>query len=221
MTPANAALLRDADLRDPAPASETARSRKDTGPRLAVLSEGAAPAGSPAADGPALWRDGRFETDEWAVVGPEEAIGAGPSIVPLERLLAEIDALAPGDASLGVLVQPNEAVEELAPLLDRVAVVALVFPKYTDGRAMSAARLLRERYGFKGELRATGDVLIDQMPLMRRCGFDAFEVTDRATRAQLAAGKWPDIPFYMQPVGSSMQGEAPAGSRPWARRLVA
>jgi phosphoadenosine phosphosulfate reductase len=165
-----------------------------------------------------LWRNGRFEADEWTLAAEDEAVAEGPAILPLERYLAEREALTARNAPLGVLVRPNEAIEELAPHLDRVALVALQFPKFADGRSMSIARLLRERYGFTGEIRATGDVLIDQMPLMRRCGFDAFEVTNGPTRAQLAAGKWPDMPNYLQPVGSSAQAEIPAGTRPWARK---
>ncbi|GLK77767.1 oxidoreductase [Methylopila jiangsuensis] len=170
-----------------------------------------------AADLP-IWRDGRFQADEWALAGEGEAVSEGPALLPLARFLAEREALAARNAPLGVLVEPNEAIEELAPHLDRVALVALNFPKYADGRAMSSARLLRERYGYRGEVRAVGDVLIDQMPLMRRCGFDAFAVANEPTRRQLAAGKWPDVPFYLQPTGATTQHEIPAGTRPWARR---
>ena len=165
-----------------------------------------------------IWRDGRFEADGWTRVADDAAVTEGPALLPLVRFLAEGDALTARNAPLGVIVQPGEAIEALAPHLGRVALVALAFPKYADGRSLSSARLLRERHGYTGELRATGDVLIDQMPLMRRCGFDVFEVTNPVTRAQLAAGKWPDVPFYYQPAGSSAQGEVPAGTRPWARR---
>ena len=70
----------------------------------------------------------------------------------------------------------NRDVDDLVPYLDRLAVVALVFPTFRDGRAYSQARLLRERYGYRGELRATGQVLRDQFVFMLRAGFDAFEV---------------------------------------------
>src|SRR5690606_12426030 len=66
--------------------------------------------------------------------------------------------------------------EEIAEDLQHFQVVALNFPAFTDGRHYSSARLLRERYGYKGEVRAIGDVLRDQLFLMRRCGFDAFAV---------------------------------------------
>ena len=74
----------------------------------------------------------------------------------------------------------NRDVDDLVPYLDRLAVVALVFPTFRDGRAYSQARLLRERYGFSGELRATGQVLRDQFVFMLRAGFDAFEVKKEA-----------------------------------------
>lgn len=183
----------------------------------------AVPANETGADAPAfedapLWRAGGFEADEWTLAEAEAAVPEGPAIVPLERFAAEHDALSGRNAPLGVLFAPGEPLDDLAPHLDRVALVVLPFPKFVDGRSSSKARLLRERYGYEGEIRAVGDVLIDQMPLMRRCGFDAFEVTNPVTRKQLAAGLWPDVPYYMQPVGSSRQGETPAGARLWARR---
>ena len=76
----------------------------------------------------------------------------------------------------GVIWPNNRDVDDLVPYLDRLAVVALVFPTFRDGRAYSQARLLRERHGFRGELRATGQVLRDQFVFMLRAGFDAFEV---------------------------------------------
>jgi uncharacterized protein (DUF934 family) len=107
----------------------------------------------------------------------EEAPSQGDVIVGLQRFLAEGDALIQ-DRRVGVLVQAGEAVEDLAYDLAKVAVVALVFPKYRDGRAYSSARVLRERLRFTGELRAVGDVLREQAQHMARCGFDAFEPAD-------------------------------------------
>ena len=89
---------------------------------------------------------------------------------------------------------------ELAPHLDRLALVALVFPVFRDGRAFSQARLLRERYGFRGELRATGQVLRDQFLFMLRAGFDAFEVTKDADAEAFAQASRRYSVFY-QPTG--------------------
>ena len=118
-------------------------------------------------------------------------------------------------APVGVAVEAGaDAQAHLADLAGR-PLVALAFAKFADGRAFSYARLLRDRYGFAGELRATGDVLIDEIPLMLRCGFDAFEVTNAPTLAALEAGRLPGPAIHYQP--ASVAGEARAGSRPWLR----
>ncbi len=136
--------------------------------------------------------------------------------MPLERWLAERDTLAARPAPVGVAVEAGaDAQAHLADLADR-PLVALGFAKFADGRAFSYARLLRDRHGFKGELRATGDVLIDEIPLMLRCGFDAFEATDPPTLAALEAGRLPGPLIHYQPASGSA-GETAAGSRPWLR----
>ena len=99
-----------------------------------------------------------------------------PTIVPAARFLAAAADIARRAAPTGVLWPNNRKVAELAPHLDALALVALVFPSFRDGRAYSQARLLRESYGFRGELRATGDILRDQFMFLLRAGFDAFEV---------------------------------------------
>jgi uncharacterized protein (DUF934 family) len=86
------------------------------------------------------------------------------------------------------------------PYLDRLATVALLFPSFRDGRAYSQARLLRERHGYDGELRATGQVLRDQFVFMSRAGFDAFEVKKDADADAFAATMKRYSVFY-QPTG--------------------
>jgi uncharacterized protein (DUF934 family) len=76
--------------------------------------------------------------------------------------------------------------------------------------------LLRERFGFAGELRAAGDVLLDEIPLMLRCGFDSFEVVNEPTLRALKRGHLPGVSLFYQP--SVAPHEAPAGTRPWLRR---
>ncbi|HET7201273.1 MAG TPA: DUF934 domain-containing protein, partial [Burkholderiales bacterium] len=89
---------------------------------------------------------------------------------------------------LGVWLDANEGPESLAGDLRRFALVAVNFPKFGDGRAYSIARLLRERYGYKGELRAIGDVLHDHLYFMEQCGFDAFSLReDQDAQAALSA----------------------------------
>ena len=107
-----------------------------------------------------------------------------PVIVPGARFIADARDLVQRDAPIGVLWPNDRKVAELAPWLDRVSLVALVFPKFRDGRAYSQARLLRERFGYRRELRATGDVLRDQFQFLLRAGFDAFEVKKPATRGR-------------------------------------
>jgi uncharacterized protein (DUF934 family) len=98
-------------------------------------------------------------------------------LVPAARLIADADGIARRTAPTGVIWPNDRPVAELAPHLDRLAMVALVFPTFRDGRAYSQARQLRERYRYRGELRATGQVLRDQFLFLARSGFDAFEVS--------------------------------------------
>src|ERR1700684_2730124 len=97
-------------------------------------------------------------------------------IVSAKRFLAETDALTRRDGSLGVSWPNDRRVAELEPWLGHLALIALNFPKFRDGRAYSQARLLREHFGFRGTLRATGDVLRAQFHFLVRAGFDSFEV---------------------------------------------
>lgn len=129
-----------------------------------------------------LVRDGKVAVaDSYRRIGDGEPLPARNSvIVSAARLLAEPRALLAHNGAVGVLWPNDRNTAELAPYLDRLAVVALNFPNFRDGRAYSQARTLRERYRFPGELRATGDVLRDQFVLLHRAGFTAFEVAKAA-----------------------------------------
>ncbi len=166
-----------------------------------------------------IWRDGGFHPDEWIRHTPDSALLAGdyPLLVPLAIFLAEADRFLAHEGPLGVEVAAGESVGALEPYLARLRLVALAFPKFSDGRSYSAARLLRERLVFKGELRAVGDVLADQIPLMRRCGIASFEVQHAPTRAALQAGKLAEMHHYYQPIPTAPH-EAPVGTRPWLRQ---
>jgi uncharacterized protein (DUF934 family) len=120
------------------------------------------------------WPDGEPVPDEAAV------------LVAHARLIAAGEALLARTGPTGVIWPNNVKVTELAPYVDRLAVIGLAFPTFKDGRAYSQARILREQYGFSGELRATGQVLRDQFVFMLRAGFDAFEVTKDADAAAFA-----------------------------------
>ncbi len=101
----------------------------------------------------------------------------GDVVVGLARLLSE-DALRSREGKLGVRIDPEDDLTQVVPHLTRLDLVAINFPKFADGRGYTKARLLRERHGFKGELRAVGEVLADQLFYMSRCGFDAYELVE-------------------------------------------
>jgi uncharacterized protein (DUF934 family) len=132
-------------------------------------------------DGQAVEAEDRFVF----VADDEPAPDAGDVIVSLARFQSDGDGLMASGRRLGVRLLPSDEVEALAYDLPRLAVVALHFDKFRDGRPYSNAVLLRERYGFTGELRAVGDVLREQAQFMRRCGFDAFIPADGSS-----AGQW-------------------------------
>jgi len=100
----------------------------------------------------------------------------GAVLLTAEQFMNSAEEAAGRAGPTGVIWPNDREVAELAPWLDRLALIALVFPTFKDGRAYSQARTLRERLGFTGELRATGDVLRDQFLFLHRAGFDAFEV---------------------------------------------
>ncbi len=165
-----------------------------------------------------VWRNGRFEPDEWVRWEPDLAAPSPgqPLLVPLAAFVAEPDRFLGHDGPLGVEIGPGEAIAGLQPYLPRLALIALAFPKFHDGRNYSTARLLKERFGYPGEMRAVGDVLADQIPLMRRCGITSFEVRHPPTRAALLAGRLPEMHRFYQPIPTA--AEAPAGTRPWLRQ---
>jgi uncharacterized protein (DUF934 family) len=128
---------------------------------------------------PTLIRNRQLATDSWQQPEPGGAIPpTGDLLVPLARWQSEREALLAREGRVGVLLEPADEPGVLAADLDRLALVAVNFPKFTDGRGFSTARLLRERYGFRGELRAVGEVLRDQLFYLARVGFDAFALAD-------------------------------------------
>jgi uncharacterized protein (DUF934 family) len=147
-----------------------------------------------------LVKSGQVVADTYIRVADDASIlDDRPVIISAVRLFAD-PSIPDRAAPTGVLWPNNRKVAELAPYLDRLALVALDFPKFRDGRAYSQARLLRETYGFRGELRATGDVLRDQFIFLLRAGFDAFEVKKDADAAAFAGEIARHTVFY-QPTG--------------------
>ena len=166
----------------------------------------------------ALWKNGEFIANEWRMLADGVAPPPGVKvIVALERWRAERDELAGRGVPIGLLLAPDSDWSDITDDLKLFELVAVSIPKFVDGRAFSLARLLRERDGYRGEIRAVGDYFIDQVPLMLRVGIDAFETDDPALKSAFDQGQWPDVPHYLQP-GVEGGREVPAGSRPWARR---
>jgi uncharacterized protein (DUF934 family) len=148
-----------------------------------------------------LVKNGKISGDTFAHVADDAEIPAdGAILVSAGRFLGDAGALLGRAGKTGVFWPNNKDVDDLVPYLDRLAVIALVFPTFRDGRAYSQARLLRERHSYRGELRATGQVLRDQFVFMLRAGFDAFEVKKESDAEAFAATVKRYSVFY-QPTG--------------------
>ena len=148
-----------------------------------------------------LVKNGKIATDTFVHVADDADLpDDGAILVSAARFLENPEAILRRPGKSGVIWPNNRDVDDLVPYLDRLAVVGLVFPTFRDGRAYSQARLLRERHGFKGELRATGQVLRDQFMFMLRAGFDAFEVKKEAD-AEAFANTAKRYSVFYQPTG--------------------
>lgn len=154
-----------------------------------------------------------FVDDAWHHLADDEALPAGGDItVSLSRWTKERATLgALTDRRLGLRLPNDVTPSTVKDDIEHFALIVLNFPKFTDGRAYSQARLLRARLGFAGELRATGNVLRDQLLFMERCGFDSFAVGERAV-AEDWLSAFRDFDMFYQPAEDG---------RPWlaARRL--
>ena len=116
----------------------------------------------------------------WLWLDDDQGLDQGANVVvSLARLARDADTLFAAAGAVGVTLASEEQAERLAPYVDRLVMVALDFPVFKDGRSYSNARILREHYGFQGELRGIGDVLADQIRFMLRCGFDSAQLADR------------------------------------------
>jgi uncharacterized protein (DUF934 family) len=167
---------------------------------------------------PRVWTpNGFLDADPW--IHAEDAAALGETnaavILPLATYLALDQTTRQSErARLGVLVAPGEAIEPLVPYLPDLALVALSFPAFNDGRSFSKAALLRVRHGFSGVLRATGDVLIDQVPHMLRLGFSELAVRNPVALRRLAEGRIGGIHQHYQP---SAVTEQRSGTYSWRR----
>lgn len=166
---------------------------------------------------PRLWTPDGFRDDDWTHGADAEALASNRKVIlPLAAFMAlEPQDRADVQSRLGVLVAPGEALDPILPFLPVLDLVALAFPAFSDGRSFSKAELLRSRYGYKGALRATDQVLVDQLPHMLRVGFDEFEITSPVLLKRLQAGRVGGLSVYYQPTAR----EADAGEGySWRRR---
>jgi uncharacterized protein (DUF934 family) len=149
----------------------------------------------------ALIRNGSLADDPFVAVGDDDDLPqAGAVLVSLARWQNARAALIARSDPLGVRLASDESPELIAEDLDRLALVALEFPKFRDGRAYTYARMLRERFGFAGEVRAVGDVLMEQLHFMLRTGFDAFEMEGDDPLTQFETAK-AEFSVWYQPTG--------------------
>lgn len=162
----------------------------------------------PAVTTPHLWTGERFVADPWQDLADDADVPAsGNIIMSPKRWRAERAALIARALPTGLRIAPADTLDPAIDDLDRLGLIALVFPKFTDGRAYSTARRLREAWHFKAELRATGDVLLDQLPHMLRSGFDSFEIVNAATISALQRAALPAVSrTYQRNVGGDAFG---------------
>jgi phosphoadenosine phosphosulfate reductase len=165
-----------------------------------------------------LWKDRAFVENNWQVVTDGEPVPADvPVVLSLKRWREERAALAQRNAPIALQIDPGFDWSDIVADLPRFPVIVVTIPKYADGRAFSIARLLRERDGYKGEIRASGTYIIDQVPFMMRVGIDAFLTADPLVIKAFEAGLWPEVPHYLQPAYDH-GAEVPDGTRPWVRK---
>ncbi|KXF78877.1 oxidoreductase [Paramesorhizobium deserti] len=167
-----------------------------------------------------LWGREGFRDDPYIEAESLEVAGDAPAVIlPLAAWLGlDDDVRRTSNRRIGVFVAPGESIDPLLDKLDTVPLIALQFPAFNDGRSYSKAEILKGRHGFKGELRAVGDVLVDQVVFMLRAGFDTLEVTNPVALKRLSASDLRDTPGYYQPGRGSAKT---AGGFSWRRTPAA
>lgn len=166
-----------------------------------------------------LYKGGQPAADTWRPA-PEDGFAPNgvPVVLTLKQWAEQREALKGRNQPLALRIEPGESLDGIVGDLNRFSMIALPFPKFADGRSFSKAKMLRDEHGFTGEIRAVGDVLWDQLQLMARCGFDAFEISHEPTLKALQSGKRPFMTDFYQP---GLSDEArPTTPRSWARQAV-
>jgi uncharacterized protein (DUF934 family) len=145
-----------------------------------------------------LWKDSAFVDDVWRHSETDD--GEGHVIIPLAAWLGlSADQRKAGSNRLGFLLAPGDKLDTIVADLAHLPLVALAFPAYNDGRSHSKAALLKSRYSFNGEVRAVGDVLVDQIPLLLRNGFDTLEVKNPVAVRRLEENRLTAVNIFYQP----------------------
>lgn len=150
-----------------------------------------------------LIKDGAIAENTWTLIAKPEGdaaevvVPAGQVIVPLSVWLAQ-KAQLQARTDVGVWLDSDEVAESIGESANHFPVIGVNFPSFMDGRAFSTARLLRERYGFKGELRAVGGFIRDQLCYLRRCGVNAFAFANPETDLEIAVKSLNDFNEYYQ-----------------------
>ena len=154
-------------------------------------------------------KNGQWTENPWTHLSDEDALPAtGAVTVSLKRFHAEHQALVARLAPIGLRLKPDERAHHVGAIANKFALIVLEMPYFKDGRAFSQARLLRERYGYKGEIRATGHILPDQAFFLARCGVNSIEVKPQ-TRLEPFADAFREFSVgYQSP--RSARGTAPA-----------
>jgi uncharacterized protein (DUF934 family) len=128
---------------------------------------------------PQILKDGQITTDNWSLVDDQAAsLPAGDILLSFEQWQNFNDQLSQHQGKVGVWLEGNIEIEQVIEPLLELPLIAINFPKFADGRGFSTARLIRERYQYSGELRAIGGFIRDQLYLLKRCGFNAFQFSN-------------------------------------------
>ena len=152
---------------------------------------------------PKLIKDGAIVENTWELLAKPEGdaadvvVPAGQVLVPLSVWKAQESQLSQR-TDVGVWLDSDDVAEDIADDLNRFAVIGVNFPGFMDGRAFSTARILRERYHYKGEVRAVGHFIRDQLCYLRRCGVNAFAFSNPDTDLEIALKSLNDFNEYYQ-----------------------
>ena len=169
-----------------------------------------------------LFVNGEIAEDRWVRIDGEQPVPEGEDIIvslPVFEAQSH-ELLTRNSGRLGVYLEADDQIEAITDHLHRLSLVALDFPSFADGRAFSKARLLRDRHSFAGQIRATGDIRIDQVSHMHRSGFDALQVRHQPTIDSLTEVKDLGLNVFYQPAIEGAEARPALIGKSWARRVL-